>query len=192
MGYSECVQDIKEVAKQPKDRHGMNHHVYGNRAALTVELDENRSGYKTVAFDGAAKSGLSVAWNKKIRFQLTHTELPILTCLFLGMIDELRFDYHGEAKNKSLHVVRRPPNILVRVIEGTVSHTVPLVPGDSHVVGTLLLQALTSNCIGLDVAGHLAVLKSTCALYKATPQPALSVARAPANAADSGSPASNH
>ena len=171
MAYDEFIQDLKGSTQQPsKNRHGANHHVYGGRAALTVELDENRSGYKTVAFDGAPKSGNFVAWNKKIRFQLTHTELPILTCLFLGMIDELRFDYHGEANNKSLHVVRRPPNILVRVIEGTTSHTVPLVPGDSHIVGTLLLQALTSNCIGLDVAGHLAVLKSTCALYKATPQ----------------------
>lgn len=157
--------------RQPKGRNGTNHHVYGGRAALTIELDEKRDGYKTVAFDGAPKNGDLIDWKNKTRFQLTHTELPLLTGLFLGMLEELRFDYHGLDKKKSLHVVRRPPNILVRVIDGPKQHTVPLVPGDSHIAGTILLQALTSNCLGLDVTGHLALLRSTCLLHKATAVP---------------------
>lgn len=143
-----------------------NHHVYGAKSALTVEIDSKRSGMSTISIDAAPKAGeKSVNWSEKIRFQLTASELPILAGIFLGYVEEVRFDFHGTERNKSLHVVHRGQNILVRVMEGATGHAVPMAPGDVYATGLLILKALTNNHPGLEVAAHMSMVRMACKLW---------------------------
>jgi len=73
--------------------------VHGTKAALTFVADETRTGEPTVTVECAARSEGTervYAWGDKLRFQLTGTELQLLTCLLLGSVNELSFRHHGE------------------------------------------------------------------------------------------------
>jgi len=73
--------------------------VHGAKAALTFLADETRAGEPTVTVECAARlegAERIYAWGDKLRFQLTGTELQLLTCLLLGGVKELSFRNHGD------------------------------------------------------------------------------------------------
>jgi len=73
--------------------------VHGAKAALTFVADETRTGEPTVTVECAARvegAERAYAWGDKLRFQLTGTELQLLTCLLLGGVNELSFRNHGD------------------------------------------------------------------------------------------------
>lgn len=73
--------------------------VHGAKAALTFIADDTRGGEPTVTIESAARADgaeRAYAWNEKLRFQLTGTELQLLTCLLLGGVNELSFRNHGD------------------------------------------------------------------------------------------------
>lgn len=83
-------------------------HVYGKKAAVTVEPDTTRRGRATVAIDGAvAKGGGHFDWASKVRVQLTPNELVELTAVLLGVLDECRFDNRGDHGEKGLSLERQ-------------------------------------------------------------------------------------
>lgn len=149
-----------------------NHHVYGRDSALTIEIDTKRNLSATIAIDAAPKTGeRSVNWSQKLRFQLTEAELPILAGVFLGMIEEARFDFHGENRNKSLHVVHRNQALLVRLMEGKDRvFTVPLGAGDVYATGMLVIKALTKNMTGMEFGAHMAMVRTACKLWMLDPK----------------------
>lgn len=160
-----------EVSARTSNEARSNHHVYGRNAALTIEVDGRRSGAPTIAIDAAPKAGeRAVNWSQKIRFQLTASELPIFAGVLLGMLPEIRFDFHGEARNKSLHVVHRNQVILARVMEGDTCHAVPMSPGDVYAVGMLALKALDANCPNMDATAHMAMVRMACKLWSLDPK----------------------
>ena len=73
--------------------------VHGAKAALTFVVDQTRAGEPTVTIECASRADgaeRAYAWNEKLRFQLTSTELQLLSCLLLGGIHELSFRNHGD------------------------------------------------------------------------------------------------
>lgn len=81
--------------------------VHGAHAALTFVADETRAGEPTVTIECASRTGnddRTYAWNDKLRFQLTATELQLFACLLLGSVGELSFRNHGD---KWCHIVRQ-------------------------------------------------------------------------------------
>lgn len=81
--------------------------VHGTHAALTFVADETRAGEPTVTIECASRTGnddRTYAWNDKLRFQLTATELQLFACLLLGSVGELSFRNHGD---KWCHIVRQ-------------------------------------------------------------------------------------
>lgn len=73
--------------------------VHGAKAALTLVADQTRAGEQTITIECAARADgaeRAYAWDEKLRFQLTSTELQLLTCLLLGGIHELSFRNHGD------------------------------------------------------------------------------------------------
>ena len=73
--------------------------VHGAKAALTFVADETRAGEPTVTVECAARAEGTervYAWGDKLRFQLTGTELQLLTSLLLGNVNELSFRNHGD------------------------------------------------------------------------------------------------
>ncbi len=73
--------------------------VHGAKAALTFVADHTRAGEPTVTIESAARANedeRGYAWYDKLRFQLTASELQLLTCLLLGSNFELSFRNHGD------------------------------------------------------------------------------------------------
>lgn len=73
--------------------------VHGAKAALTLVADQTRAGEPTVTIECAARAEgaeRAYTWDEKLRFQLTGTELQLLTCLLLGGVQELSFRNHGD------------------------------------------------------------------------------------------------
>lgn len=166
-------QEAQPPVQQPRDPNAQavqrdNIHVYGGKAALTFERELRRQGTATIAIDAAPKSeDGAVNWNKKIRFQVSRSELPLVAGVFLGVIPEIRFDYHGDERNKSLHLINRAPNYIVRVMAGDTGMAVPLGPSDAYYVGCLCLDALIESRPGLPIEGHLAMIRMAANAHNA-------------------------
>lgn len=73
--------------------------VHGAKAALTVVADETRAGDPTITFEAAMRADgaeRAYTWGDKLRFQLTASELQLVTGLLLGEINDLTFRNHGD------------------------------------------------------------------------------------------------
>lgn len=83
-------------------------HVYGRKAALTIEADSNRRGRATIAIDAAgARGDGQFDWGNKIRVQLTPNELVDFTAVLLGAIDRCLFENRGDNAEKGLSLDRQ-------------------------------------------------------------------------------------
>ena len=85
--------------------------VYGNKAALSVELSRTResdrfpSGAHTLSFGLAAfdsaNSSAGASWHDKTIVQVTPTELPQVIAVLTGHLQEVEFRFHGSQSDKS-------------------------------------------------------------------------------------------
>lgn len=147
--------------KRPK------HHIYGAKAALTIELDylrlvdEQGSPYQTVTLDAARATGArEYDWAHKVAFQFMRRELPLLACALLGLLaDSLELANHGQGANKTVLIEDQGRNLFVRVREGQTAIAVPVLAADVHAWLELVLQALRFNAPDLGDAMHIAMLK---------------------------------
>lgn len=97
--------------------------VHGAHAALTFVADETRAGEPTVTIECASREGTgerAYAWKDKLRFQLTASELQLVTCLLLGAPNELTFRNHGE---KWCSIVQQPVGKYAGVIRITMGQS---------------------------------------------------------------------
>lgn len=84
--------------------------VYGSKAALSLEATTNRGGDPTINIEAAKMlnpQARTYAWNEKIIIQLTGTELQHMTCLLLGLINQVKFQNHGPESDKWFEVERQ-------------------------------------------------------------------------------------
>lgn len=146
--------------------HGI--HVYGQQAALKIELDtpgaqDGAPPEYTLLVDGARKtSGEGYNWAAKIPFQLTRRELPMVAAFLLGYSSQkhLDFKYHGPSKDKSLHLADQGANLFVKLGRGGQAFvTVPVLPPDVYAWGELCLVALQLNRPTVGAEAQLALLK---------------------------------
>jgi len=87
--------------------------VHGGRAALTFVADVTGRQEPTVTIEAAELLDAQrrvYDWEHKLRFQLTRTEVQLVTALLLGMIEEVHFSNHGERNDKWLNIVRQDAN----------------------------------------------------------------------------------
>jgi len=154
---SDGTQDSpEEISVGPTSKHhffGRNHHIYGAKGALTVELDllrqkrEEEGQEHTVRIDGAlAVSHLCYDWDRKISFQLTKRELPLMACSLLGLgAKKLSFENHGQAKDKAFHIQEQPGKLFVKLQQGAKVVAVPVQGPDIYELTEIVLLALHKN-----------------------------------------------
>ena len=146
--------------------------IYGKTSALTIELDQLRvrdhvdQPVHTVLIEAAEAQGNGeFDWERKILFQLTKRELPLLACALMGYLSSaLELKNHGSGGEKSLYVQSQVGRIFVKVREGARSILVPVTCSDLYAWTDLTLEALGQSS-SQDGTLRLAMLRRVGAMY---------------------------
>jgi len=102
-------------------------HIYGGKAALTVEPGENRNGKPVVFIDAApAIAERKYDWEQKIRLMLTPSEVVNVLAVALGYIPSAEFKNHGEDSDKWFVVENQKKNLFIKVGQGKTLRAVPV------------------------------------------------------------------
>lgn len=141
-------------------------HIYGSTAALKIELDaldggQQRQASYTVQIEGAKKeAGRGYGWHRKIQFQLTRRELPMMAAFLAGYGGRLiEFTNHGPANDKALSVTDQGRRLYVRLRQQGVMIPVPVEPADVYAWGEICMLALQLNRPSLSAEVQLAMLR---------------------------------
>lgn len=142
------------------------HHVYGKKAALTFELDDNKKGVPTVALDGASASAeRQYDWKNKIRVQFTQDEIPAVAAVLLGISDQCEYSNHGPDNNKGFSIAWQSErsSFFISMWQGKGnSRAVPMGREDAFYAAQVLICAIQkASSAALDVGGIMMMLKAT-------------------------------
>lgn len=149
-----------------------NRHIYGGKAALTFETDSLRTGDEegtptpTLCIDMASASApKEYDWEHKITFQLTLREQIPFTAFLMGYAGaQIKFDHHGQNRDKSLHLEDQGDKLFAKLIQGRRSIAVPIVPADMGGIVDLALEVVRGSHPGLTDATVLATLRRVGAM----------------------------
>lgn len=143
--------------------------VYGKQGALTWELAPVRDSTShpsaarvTVMVEGANASpgGKEFNWDNKIVFMCTQRELHQLLAVLMGWVGELQFKFHGQTRQKELHITHQDHGLLVHLREAKNNVRVPVEDADRYALSMLVLAALQLNEPHLDSAAILSVARA--------------------------------
>lgn len=148
------------------------HHIYGGKAALTIELDtlrqtqeQNVLVYSVLVEAAPALGPRRFDWESKIPFQLMRRELPLLACSLLGLLDgPLEIKNHGPDSNKTLSIVDQHGNLFVKLSQGGRLIAVPVQSCDVHGWLEIVMQAMQLNSPTLGDNMQLAMLERVAAM----------------------------
>ena len=130
--------------------------VYGNESAITVEADDTRGrgrerGWPTVRFEFASVlnrnpdgNGKTYDWDNKVVFQLGPTELHTAYAVFRGLITKAAFQYHGQARDKSLELLNQPERhgVYVKLLAEKRAFHVPVSAASVTAINHLLVEQI--------------------------------------------------
>lgn len=126
--------------------------IFGSSAALCVSEARTRAGNQcTIQIEGALALGggggrKEFDWQNKIIVQLTVQEAYLALALFENLIPSVKFDGHGRAHDKSLHIDFQDSHYFVRVIQrGRAAVALPVRAVDAIQIVTLLYKQLLRN-----------------------------------------------
>lgn len=147
--------------QRPQDRASF--HVYGGKAALCFEADITRNDVHTIALDAASATGpKQYNWGKKVRLQMTRSELPIVTAVLLGVIPSCTFKNHGQDNSKGFSMERQGSKVFIKVFaKDEPVRAVPVEAADVFFVSSLFLRQLQANTPWMDAAGIAALIRAT-------------------------------
>jgi hypothetical protein len=124
--------------------------IFGSGAALCVSEARTRSSNQhTIQIEGALALGRGrreFDWQNKIIVQLTVQEAYMALALFENLIPSVKFDGHGRAHDKSLHIDFQDSHYFVRVIQrGRAAVALPVRAVDAIQIVALLYKQLLRN-----------------------------------------------
>lgn len=132
--------------------------IFGSSAALCVSEARTRStNQHTIQIEGALALGGGARrefdWQNKIIVQLTVQEAYQALALFENLIPSMKFDGHGRAHDKSLHIDFQDAHYFVRVIQrGRAAVALPVRAVDTIRIIALLYRQLLANEPHLQIA----------------------------------------
>lgn len=149
-------------------------HIYAGKAAMKVELDTLRSGEGessrlTVQIELAPSKGpRAYDWARKIPFQFTRKELPLLGAMLMGYAgDVLVLTNHGPEHDKRLEVRQQAGSMFVKLRQGVKTLAMPVEAADVFGWVALTITALKSHHEALDSGALFEMLKRTGAMHAA-------------------------
>mgnify|MGYP003576071492 CR=1 FL=1 len=150
-------------------------HVYASSAAIKLELAQPRASEAggeaqyTVQVEGTRKQGASFDWGRKIAFQLTRRELPLLTAFLLGFAGKkVEFRNHGDDRDKALTLEDQDQKVFLRLVQRDQPPiALPVEPEDLYYCGEICMVALQLNRPLLGPEDRLALLRRVGAMHAA-------------------------
>lgn len=126
---------------------GKDHHVYGGKSALTFQESSTRAGgIPTLMVEAASALRPKVYdWKNKVSVQITMQELPVITGVFLGVIEKCEFKNHGDANNKGFSFENQGKTLFCRVFAPGAGHAVPIYPPDVFYITSMLLERIIKH-----------------------------------------------
>ena len=150
-------------------------HVYAGKAAMKVELDvlraqEDEPVRYTVQLELApAKNVRSYDWQRKIAFQFTRKELPLLGAMLLGYAgDTFVLTNHGPDHDKRLEIHQQGNSLFVKLRQGAKTLALPVDAADVYAWMAIVMTALKKNHEVLDSGAFLEMLKRTGTMYQSS------------------------
>jgi hypothetical protein len=126
--------------------------IFGGAAALCVTEARTRTGDQyTIQIEGALPlcsvgGRREFDWQNKIIVQLTVQEAYLLLALLENLLPNVKFDGHGRAHDKSLHIDCQDSHYFVRMIQrGRAAVAIPVRPVDAIQIVALLYKQLLRN-----------------------------------------------
>jgi len=124
--------------------------IFGGSGALCISEARTRRGNQyTIQIEGAlllAGGSREFDWRNKIVVQLTVQEAYLVLALFENLIPIVKFDGHGHAHDKSLHIELQDSHYFVRLLQrGRAPVAVPVRAVDAIQVVALLYRQLLAN-----------------------------------------------
>lgn len=146
-------------------REYLSHHVYGGRGALCFSVDKTKHQFETIAVDAASSTAPKVYdWSKKIRLQLTPSELPILLAVLLGFIPEAEFANHN---GKGMKIQHQGKSIFFQLYGKDMgSRSVPVGVSDCFYVTSLCIRQLKRSQTWIDGTDLTLLLQNVVANMK--------------------------
>jgi hypothetical protein len=142
-------------------------HVYGGKAALTIDPSLNRyKTFHTVTLDLAPRRGGETDWQHKISIQPTYQELPLLVALFLGYHSHL----HIRRDEKWMEVIDQEKSVFIKGGGGNSVFALPVMPGDRIWLSAMLLQEYAKNFPDMAPALLIASLQTARTVGRRTSQ----------------------
>ena len=131
--------------------------IFGSAAALCISEARTRSSNQcTIQVEGALALGggrREFDWQNKIIIQLTVQEAYLALALFENLIPSVKFDGHGGAHDKSLHIDFQDSHYFVRVIQrGRAAVALPVRAVDTIQIVALLYRQILANEPHLQIA----------------------------------------
>ena len=136
--------------------------VFAKSAACVVEAHE-ASGYPTVNFEIAKKSGQAFSWDEKIVFQLNPGELSDLAALFLGLKESI----HIKRPDKGLELIRQQGSLFLKASAGQGKlYVMPIPPSHVFQINALMLNQLQRATKMTDQQALIQTLRGAYALER--------------------------
>lgn len=142
-------------------------HIYGGKAALTIEADETRAGTPTISIDAApATAPRQYDWSSKLRLQVTAKELPVVAAVVAGYSSSCEFKNHGDGNNKGFSITAQQTGLFMRVFGPERLYAVPVDAADGFYFGALVLEQVRKACPTLDGRDLAGLLKACANRYQ--------------------------
>jgi hypothetical protein len=153
-------------------------HIYAGKAAMKIELDllrvvEGDPSRLTVQIELApAVAPRSFDWERKIPFQFTRRELPLLGAMLMGYAgDSLVFTNHGPDHDKRLELHQQGNVLFVKLRQGTKTLAMPVEAADLFGWVAITITALKNHHQALDSGALFEILRRTGAMHAAASHP---------------------
>lgn len=166
---------IERVTSNPRSWEP-SHHIYGSKAALSVETTEVISEPRTSNDRQESFWTLQVEiapsltkqrydWDRKIVFRLTKRELPLLAAVLFGWTGKITFANHGSANDKEFTVEDQGSHLYVKLRQGKKIFSLPVGGEELFTLTAFVLRGLCKNAPDLDSQTVLQIIKRAGLMY---------------------------
>lgn len=153
-------------------------HLYGGKAAMCFSLNTTRKGnFPTVQIEAAVAKGEKVyEWDKKISFQLTVAELPLVFGVLFGFSSRIELSGHGATNDKSLTIEDQGNKFFMSMrVRGGGAYALPVLPKDTYAIMAMIFGQMKANNPELSDTQLMMLARRVC---EKTAAPAQAPARA--------------
>lgn len=129
-------------------RRFLSFHLYGGKAAMCFSLNTTRKGgFPTVQIEAApAKGEKTYEWEKKVSFQLTVAELPLVFGVLFGFLSKIELSGHGATNDKSLTIEDQGSKFFMSMrVRGGGVFALPVLPKDIYAIMAMIFGQMKAN-----------------------------------------------